>query len=179
MKKVCFAFIAVFMFAFHSAHAEIITVPYVDPARYLGDWYQISHKPMFFEGGVCACARQRLTPGKTADAVKVYNSCNSDNPQGRLRSISGVATIDDPQSNSKLTVDFGLPWKGTYWIIGLDSEYRYAVVTDKDGDALYILSKTPSLESNLYNEAVDAAVKQKINISKLEMTVQTGCSYPN
>ena len=43
-----------------TAMADIKTVPYVDVAKYLGDWYQIAHIPLVFEGGACSCARQRL-----------------------------------------------------------------------------------------------------------------------
>lgn len=167
------------VFVANAARAEIQTVPYVDPGKYLGDWYEISHIPQPFEFGNCACARQRLGPVKQAQIISVYNSCNKNSANGEFTDITGTATNDDPQSNSKWTVDFKLPWKGTYWIIGLDQDYRYAVVTNKEGNALYILSKTPTLEKALYDEAVATAVKQNIDTSKLVMTDHFGCTYPN
>ncbi len=140
------------------ASAEITTVPYVDVNQYLGDWYQISHVPLWFEGiSDCACARQRLTAASTAGVVDVLNTCTKSD--GSLYTISGTASDDDSTTNAKLTVSFeGVPFKGTYWIIGLDSQYRYAVVTDKGGDALYILSRTPTLPDSLYQEAIGIAV---------------------
>lgn len=160
------------------ALAEIKTVPYVDPNQYIGDWYQIAHIPQFFEGGACPCARQRLSASSKDSTIGVYNSCNDKTVDGPLRDITGTATSDDPNSNSKFTVDFGFPWKGSYWIIGLEAQYKYSVVTSSDGSALYILSRTPTLDSASYQQAVDTAVAQGIDISKLEFTVQKGCSYP-
>ena len=160
------------------AQAEIKTVPYVDLSRYVGDWYQISHIPMWFEGGNCSCARQRLTPSASGDSVDVFNSCNDGGPNGNLRTISGKAFVDDKQTNAKLTVDFNLPFKGTYWIIGLDAQYRYAVVTDEGGGSLYILSKTPRLSDALFKEALATAARQ-LDTSKLVLTEQKGCRYPN
>ena len=95
-----------------------------------------------------------------------------------MRTITGTASDDDASSNSKFTVAFqGVPFKGSYWIIGLDSQYRYAVVSDSGGDALYILSKTPTLSDNLYQEAVGIGAQQ-VDISKLEVTDQSNCVYP-
>jgi apolipoprotein D and lipocalin family protein len=158
-------------------HADIQTVPYVDVSKYLGDWYQISHIPLWYEGnGDCTCALQKLTTTSTAGVIGVYNSCTKGD--GTLYKISGTASDDDAKSNSKFTVSFeGVPFKGSYWIIGIDSQYRYAVVTDNDGGALYILSKTPTLETDLYNEAVEIAKKQ-VDVSGLKMMPQTNCNYP-
>jgi len=160
-----------------NVQAEPKTVTHVDVSRYLGDWYQISHVPLFFEGGRCACGRQRLTLG-TKGVVNVFNSCNASTPQGKLRTISGTATNDDPVSNSKFTVDFGLIQKGTYWIVGLDPKYRFAVVTDRGSYSLYILAKTPTLSPSLYKQAVAFAQAQNLKVGDLEMTEQAGCTYP-
>jgi apolipoprotein D and lipocalin family protein len=160
-----------------SAHAEIQTVPHVDVNRYLGDWYQISHVPLWFEGSsVCACARQRLTSTSQAGVIGILNTCTKDD--GSPYSIAGTASDDDASTNAKLTVSFeGVPFKGSYWIIGLDPQYRFAVVTDRGGDALYILSRTPTLAKSLYQDAVAMAAGQ-VDTSKLAGTKQLGCTYP-
>lgn len=155
---------------------ELKTVPFVDVSRYLGRWYQISRNSLPFEGE-CACAQQTLTANPDG-TVGVYNSCNDKTPSGVLREIRGYAVNDDLTSNSKFTVDFFLPQKGKYWIIGLDSDYRYAVVSDPSRSSLYILSKTPFLEPELFNKAVEEASSQ-INTSNLRTTEQQGCTYPS
>lgn len=154
---------------------ELQTVDYVDVSKYLGTWYQIARNPLFFEGN-CACSRQVLST--TSDSkIQVYNSCNDVTVTGPLREISGFATNEDPMSNSKFKVDFGLPKKGDYWIIGLGTNYEYAVVSDPSRRSLYILSKTPTLDPILFNEALAKASSQ-LDTSKLIMTIQQQCQYP-
>ena len=157
--------------------AELKTVEYVDLNSYVGDWYEIAHIPLFFEHGPCACTRQRLTPIANG-VVQVYNSCNENDAQGKLVSISGEAYNDDTSTNSRFTVDFHLAFKGSYWIIGLDPQYRYAVVSDRNQYSLYILSRTSTLTGDLYDEAVALAKAQGLDTSKLSVTSQTACIYP-
>lgn len=160
-----------------TSHAAIQTVPYVDVKQYLGTWYQISHNPLPFEGS-CACSRQVLGLATNGTGrVTVYNSCNDKTPQGVLREISGFATNDDPATNAKFTVDFGLPKLGKYWIIGLGANYEYAVVSDPSETSLYILSKTPTLSPALYQEAFEKAAAQT-STDKLVVTDHTACVYP-
>lgn len=151
------------------------TVPFVDPTQYLGTWYQIARNPHPFEAG-CVCARQVLSLNSPTE-ISVYNSCNDMTATGPIREIRGTATIDDPATNARLTVDFGLPFKGQYWIVGLDAHYRYAVVSEPSLKTLYVLSKTPTLDPALYDEAVRTAALQ-LDTSKLQLTPQAGCNYP-
>ena len=160
-----------------TARAELQTVPFVDLTKFVGDWYQISHIPQWFEGGNCACARQRLTVDAKPNVVDVFNSCNDDDARGRQKTIQGEATNTDLRTNSKFSVDFHLGFLGTYWVIGLDPEYRFAVVSDQDQFSLYILSKTPTLAPKLYQRALALAAKQ-LDVTKLVETDQKDCSYP-
>lgn len=158
-----------------SGFAELKTVPYVDVSRYLGNWYQIARNPVFFENG-CVCSRQQLTLREDG-LVGVYNSCNRETADGALMEIRGVATNVDPTSNAKFKVDFNLPNKGDYWVIGVDADYRWAVVSEPAQKVLYILSKTPELSADLYQAALAEAAKQ-VDTSKLTLTSQVGCRYP-
>lgn len=171
-------FFALFAFAWlgfaTSASACIKTVPSVDLHRYVGIWYEIARNPVIFEPK-CACARQVLTAlddGK----VGVYNTCDKRDPNGKLLEVRGTASPTDA-SDAKLSVDFGFLWKGDYWVIALDPEYRYAVVTDRFGYSLYILSRTPTLEPSLFEKAL-AAAQSQVSIRRLKMTQQEGCTYP-
>jgi apolipoprotein D and lipocalin family protein len=157
------------------AAAELKTVPFVDPALYGGTWYQIARNPHPFEVG-CVCARQVLTVNGLND-IGVYNSCNKNTPTGPLMEIRGVASVDNPGSNSQLTVDLGLPRKGQYWIIALADDYSWAVVSEPSLQTLYVLSKTPTLPEADYKEAVLQAATQ-LDTSRLSKTLQEGCSYP-
>lgn len=170
--------IFLFLFVLFSVNtaSALETVPFVDVEQYLGRWYQIARNPLWFEPANCVCAQQSLWL-QDDGVVGVYNSCNEGGVNGNLREIRGTATNDDPTSNSKFTVDFNQPFKGSYWIIGLDPEYRWAVVSDSRRMSLYILSKTPELAPELYDAAVAKAAEQ-LPTDKLRTTNQNGCSYP-
>ena len=162
---------------FAQAPPSLETVPYVDVSQYLGRWYQISRNPLPFEPADCVCAQQTLSVLESG-LVGVYNSCNVGTPDGALREIKGTATNDDPVSNSRFTVDFGLGYPGQYWIIGIADDYRYAIVSDPKRYSLYILSKTPTLSEADLADATKMAARQ-VNTDKLMKTDQTNCQYPN
>lgn len=155
--------------------APLETVDYVELGKYAGRWYQIARKPLFFEGD-CACSQQTLTPWEDG-RIGVYNSCNNATPAGALREISGFAVNLEPGKNAKFLVDFNLPKKGDYWIIGLGDNYEYAIVSDPARSSLYILSKTPMLSDDLKAEAL-AKAAQQVSVGDLLWTEQQGCVYP-
>ena len=173
MKKIFLVTIAALLMS-PKLFAAIHVVEQVDLNRFIGTWYEIARNPIIFEPK-CACAQQKLGQLDT-NTVSVYNSCNVGSIGGKLSEIRGTATPVDGLS-SKLAVDFGFFWKGDYWVIALDPEYKYAVVTDRFGYSLYILSKTPTLDSALYAKAL-ASAETQVKTDRLVVTPQEGCTYP-
>ena len=175
--KLLYPILLLWLFNISIASAgQLQTVDYVDPNLYVGRWYQISHNQMPFEPQNCMCAQQTLAL-QTDGTLSVYNSCNDGSLTGPIREIHGVASNNDPLTNAQFTVDFGLPQKGQYWIIGLAADYHWAVVSDPSGRSLYILSKTPTLSAEDYQIAVNKAEEQ-VSTQKLKSTIQVGCAYP-
>ena len=173
MKKLIIALILAIPFF---AHAETKTVESVDLNRYLGNWYEIASIPQSFSKD-CFCTRARY--GLRDDGkISVYNTCNKGSITGKLSEANGVARVSDTKTNAKLRVTFFWPFSGDYWIIGLDASYRYAVVSNKTGTTLWILSRTPVLEPALLTEALNTATTNGIDVKKLNYTTQEGCSYP-
>ena len=84
-----------------------------------------------------------------------------------MKSSQGSAQIADQKTIAKLKVTFFWPFYGNYWVIGLDSEYRYAVVSEPGRKYLWILSRTPKLDPELYQRAVDTARQQGLDPSRL------------
>jgi apolipoprotein D and lipocalin family protein len=123
------------------------TTSNVDLGRYLGKWYEIARKPLFFEKdcvGVTAEYSLR-SDGK----IGVKNSCRKNTCEGKLSVANGVGKVIDAPNNSKLKVSFFWPFKGDYWILELDSEYSYAVVGSPDRKSFWILSRSSTLPESL------------------------------
>lgn len=158
--------------------AEVTTVGEVNLSRYVGDWYEVARFPNRFEGK-CAADVKASYRRQADGTVEVINSCRK--ADGTVTTATGVARIVDTSSNAKLKVRFApaflsfLPWVwGDYWILGLEPEYRWAVVGSPDRKYLWVLSRTPSMDEREYAQAVDRARANGFDVSRLEKTKQTG-----
>lgn len=160
VASLCVAVCLIFMLLQGEASSEedalppVTPVDWVDIERYAGTWHEIAKIPNRFQRG---CAR-----GTTAEyslrndgRITVVNRCYQDN--GDPQEAKGVAKIEDPASNAKLKVSFvsffgWRPFWGDYWIIGLEEDYRWAIVGTPDRKYAWILSRTPTLDEDTLTE---------------------------
>ncbi|PRY09879.1 apolipoprotein D and lipocalin family protein [Pontibacter ummariensis] len=151
--------------------APLDTVPNVDLKRYAGRWYEISKIPQYFEKGChCVYAEYTLNP---EGYVEVNNACHKGSPSGKLDVAKGKAFPIEGSHNSKLKVQFFWPFKGDYWILELDPDYRYALVGSPDRKSLWILSRTPTLDSAVYDLMVQQAKSKGFPVERLCLTDQS------
>lgn len=146
------------------------TVAEVDLSKYAGKWYEISSFPQKFQKG-CHCTTATYTPTDQGYVV-VENKCNKGGITGPESYIQGKAFILENSGNSKLEVQFFWPFKGDYWIIDLAPDYTYAVVGHPSRDYLWILSRTPSMEEEVYSSILKNLQEKRFDISRLVKTVQ-------
>lgn len=145
------------------------TVQRVDVERYMGKWYEIASFPQSFQKGCsCTVAEYSLNENGT---VKVDNSCNA---EGKRKQSIGKAKIVDKETNAKLKVTFFWPFWGKYWIIDLADDYGYAVVGHPNRKYLWILSRKPKMDKELYDKIVARASAKGFDVSMLKVTEQ-GC----
>ena len=153
----------------HAAPPPMQTVESVDLKRYAGMWYEIANFPMVFQRDCVGDTTAEYT--LHADGgVGVNNRCR--NKDGKVDSASGTATVVEGSNNAKLEVTFQQPFKGDYWIIGLDPEYRWAVVGTPDRKYLWILSRSPQLPQEDLDRALAAAKAQGYQLDELRYTPQ-------
>ena len=176
MKNLFQTFVVSFLImASHSlmAQTKVQTVDYVDLNRYIGTWYEIASIPQWFSKKcVCTQAKYSLTPKGN---VRVINTCLKNTINGKVKRAKGIAKLVDRTTNAKLKVSFFWPFYGGYWIIALGNDYQYAVVSNKEGSSLWILSRTPELAPEFYDEAMAKIKANEINTDRLKMTLQQGC----
>ena len=130
------------------AAGAVRPVASVDLQRYGGLWYEIARIPAWFQSG---CVRNTTATYQLRDdgRITVINECLRRN--GTIDRARGLARSIDPTTNARLQVSFVsfLGWRpfwGDYWILGLDPDYRWAVVGDPSRRYGWILSRTPGLE---------------------------------
>jgi lipocalin len=149
------------------------TVPSVDVGRYLGTWYEVGSVKQFFSVGlVNTTARYSLLP---SGAIRVENTGNYFSADGPLSRIVGTAVPVDP-SNARLNVSFtgsnGATPPGNYWIVDLDPDYQWAVVSDPTGLSGFLLSRTKTVSPALYQELLDRAAAKGVQVGGITPTPQ-------
>ena len=154
-----------------STQPSLVVVDEVNLDRYLGKWYEIASFPQWFQRG---CVASTATYSRRPDGrIGVLNECRDGSFDGELRRTEGVAWVaDDRKSLAKLKLQFFWPFRGDYWIIDLDPEYRYAAVGHPSRNYLWILARTPTLDPNLYRELSARIEAQGYDLSRLRRTPQ-------
>lgn len=147
-------------------------VPSLDLQRYAGQWHEIAHLPLFFQRN---CAGD-ITATYTANAdgtIAVHNACRT--KKGGMDASDGVAKRVPGQSGA-LKVRFAprvlawLPWVwADYWVIELSPDYQWAVVGSPSRKYLWVLSRTPSMNAQLFQHIRDRAQSRGYPVDKLIM----------
>ena len=133
--------------------SELQTVPSVDLSRYLGTWYEIARYPNRFQRD---CYRSTATYSLRDDGdIRVVNACRRDGPDGEEKLVEGRAWVVDKATNAKLRVRFFWPFWGSYWIIDLGQDYEYVVVGHPGRNYLWVLSRTPTMEDQVFQGIAD------------------------
>ena len=156
-----------------SVPARTTTVAAVDVTRYLGTWYEVASVKQFFSVGlVGSTATYTALPD---GSVGVFNSGNYFGFDGPLSTISGAAYPVDA-SNARLNVSFNGPPSadppGNYWIVDLDPDYGWAIVSDPTGVSCFILSRTRQITPELRADLLARAAAKGVDISNVTETPQ-------
>ncbi len=134
----------------------------VDLPRYCGTWHEIARVPNRFQAdcGCCATATYALrADGKLA----VTNRCRK--ADGTLDEFTAEAEVVDTRTNARLELTpfkvLGLaPVKADYWILGLEPDYRWAVVGGPDRKYGWILAREPRL-TPMQRAAIDILLERQ------------------
>ncbi len=153
---------------------ELTTVNNVDLKRYTGLWYEIAKIPNSFQED---CAENTTAEYRINEegVIEVKNSCIE--KDGSENVAEGVARVVDKKTNAKLEVSFfsifglNLFW-GDYWIIGLDKDYRYAIIGHPERKYGWILSRTPKMSQQDLEEAYKILTSKGYDKNRFQMSEQ-------
>jgi apolipoprotein D and lipocalin family protein len=155
---------------------ELRTVAQVDLGRYLGHWYEIASFPQSFQRG-CTASTATYTPRPDGE-IDVLNRCRRGAVDGPEKAARGRARVVDRKTNAKLEVSFFRPFWGDYWIVDLGADYEYAVVGHPSRDYLWILSRTPTMEPQVYDGILARLTAQGYETTRLVGTAQPAAPSP-
>ena len=125
----------------------------VDLDRYLGRWFEIARYDNGFERG---CDGVTANYARRVDGlINVINTCRKGGLDGEIDAIEGRARVVDGSNGAKLEVSFFGPFWGDYWVIELDPDYRWAVVSEPRGRFLWILAREPQMDVAVLKARLD------------------------
>lgn len=140
---------ALFLFAAPVTAAPLTTIPSLDVPRYMGSWYEIARYPNRFQKQCVGESRAdyQLQPD---GSVQVTNRCQLAGGEvevavGRARQLGGP-------NSARLEVRFAPAWLafipavwGDYWVVDLDEDYQWVIVSEPSRKYLWLLARQACL----------------------------------
>jgi len=150
------------------------TVAAVDTGRYLGTWYEIARLPMWAQDSASVTCEDVTATYTARDdgRIGVLNRCLNARDGDAPRQAAGTAYAVPGSGNARLRVSFFWPFYGDYWVLGLDPDYRWAVVGEPRRRWLWILSRTPAMDPAALDRAKAIAREAGYDLAPLRMTRQ-------
>lgn len=141
---------------------------------YVGLWYEFARIPNQFQR---QCASSTTAEYRTREdgRLDVINRCVRED--GSVDEAMGIARVVDEGSNARLKVSFvrflgrNLFW-GDYWIVGLGSDYEYAIVGTPDRKYGWLLTREPEVSEDLQDEMFFILEKRGYRYTDFERTAQ-------
>jgi apolipoprotein D and lipocalin family protein len=150
--------------------APLRPVSYVDLNRFMGDWYVLANIPTKMERGAHnAIESYRLAPDGRVLTTFTFRDGAFDGPEKRYEP---VGFIRNRHSNAVWGMQFMWPFKADYRIAYLDEDYRTTIVAREARDYVWIMARTPSIETDEYDRMVGKVRDLGYDVSKLQRVPQ-------
>ena len=155
-----------------TTRAPVRPVEGVDLARYAGLWHEVARFPNRFQAK-CAAGTTAEYTLRDGGGIRVVNRCTK--ADGEAMEAEGRARLASRGGpTSKLKVRFApaflsfLPFVwGDNWILDLTDDYGAALVGSPDRGYLWILARTPTLDTSTYDRLVTTASRQGFDVTRL------------
>ena len=140
----------------------------IDLHSYLGTWYEIARFDHSFEKDMeYTQAHYSLAPNGKVRVV------NSGYRYGKFKQATGKAIRPDARkAPGRLRVSFFWPFYSDYRILMVGPDYKYALVSSKGPDYLWILSRDPNLPDDVLHEIINEANIRGFDTTRLTWVVQ-------
>ncbi len=154
------------------------TVETVDVKRYMGLWHEIALFPNRFQAQCISDTTATYTLNDNG-RITVKNRCKL--ADGKFDEAVGEAKLPDEKDTAKLKVRFA-PWVlsflpqvwGDYWVVMLEPNYQYAVVSEPSRKFLWILARTPTLSDETLADIKTRLTRMGYDVSKLQLRLPSG-----
>jgi apolipoprotein D and lipocalin family protein len=149
----------------------------VDLDRFMGSWFEVARLPNleadgFGQLGVDVTASYGRRPDGSISVRTV-----SYNAKARMRrtEVNGTVRPTNP-GRSQLLLTFYRVIRGRLWVIGLDDDYRWALMGTPSRRRLWLISRSPRLPQADYDRALAIAAAQGYDAARVRPTPQSGAA---
>jgi len=147
----------------------VTTVEKVDINRYMGKWYQIAYYPNSFQPKGCGLTVAEYSKDRKGNII-VKNTCFEDAAGKKIMKRATGKAWSVSKNNSRLKVRFFWPFSGDYWIVRLDENYAWAVVSDPSRKYLWILARSNRMDKDTWADMANWLKANGWEPSKLLIT---------
>ena len=149
----------------------------VELDKYLGVWYEVARKPMYFQNKCDRDVSATYTLNENGN-IAIDNRCYAQD--GKLNQSSGEAFVQNAPFNSKLKVSFlpeSIRWlpvgRGDYWILKIADDYQTVLVGEPKRKYMWVLSRSAQPDPAVVKEYLDYAQSVGFDLSDIIHTKQT------
>ncbi|MDH5368607.1 MAG: lipocalin family protein [Gammaproteobacteria bacterium] len=143
---------------------------YVDLDRFMGDWYVFANIPTFIEEGAHN-AVESYKKNKDGSIATTF-TFNADSFDGTKKTYNPIGFVTDDNSNAIWEMQFLWPFKSDYRILYVDEKYQHTIIGRIKRDYVWVMSRTPEIESKKYNELIRIIENSHYDISKIKRVPQ-------
>jgi apolipoprotein D and lipocalin family protein len=161
----------------HPVPRGVEAVPWLDLDRFLGRWHGLAWLPLPYQRH---CAGELMLEYAPRDdgLIAVHSACRTGD--GRLSEAHGVARQPERlREPAKLQLRFAPAWLGRlrfawneHWVIGLDRDYRWAMVGEPRRRYLWILAREPRMDYHLFEDLKAIARRMGYDLAPLLVSRQ-------
>jgi len=142
----------------------VTAVTSFDKEKYLGRWYEIARFDFIFERNLNNTTAQYSinTDGSICVVNRGYNYKTK-----QWKEAKGKAKFIGDETVAMLKVSFFGPFYSGYNVIAIDNNYSYALVSGKNTDYLWILSRETTIPETIKQNFITLAEKLGYKTSNL------------
>ena len=162
----CLSALMVVFFSACSTLPPPTTVSALDLSRYEGTWHEIARYPNCFQRS-CKSGTTATYKARNDGKISVVNRCIT--ASGKVEEVSGTAEVVPGSNGAKLKVGFGGPFRGDYWVLGLDEKnYDWAVVGHPSRKFLWLLARSPQVSESALEKMLSIVSEQGFSRERLQ-----------
>lgn len=159
-----------------TAAPPVQSVQQLDAMRYAGTWFEVARLPNSLQARCVGDATTTYKPQRDG-TMRVIQRCRDGNDQWVVATARAVGLGEPSGARMKLSyLPAWLDWlpatRGDHWVVMLDDEYRYAVVSEPNRENLWILSRSPQLDAATYDRIVSQLRSARYPVDQLIPTPQ-------